>query len=68
MVARARRHAQEKDSSAAGTVVKNHIGLLQQYNEMRDVGQELIGVVAESRGVSLGTIYQEGEFGVGADD
>jgi len=42
--------------------------MLQKYNEVRDVGQQLIGVIAENRGVSLGSIYRDGEFGVGPAD
>jgi len=48
--------------------VREHIGLLQSYNEIRDVGQQLIGVIAENRGVSLGAIYRDNEFGVGHND
>ena len=57
-----------RDSNPASSVVRNHIGLLQRYNEIRDVGQQLIGIIAENRGVSLGSIYQDNEFGVGRND
>ncbi|EHA57776.1 hypothetical protein MGG_16388 [Pyricularia oryzae 70-15] len=42
--------------------------LLQQYNELRDVGQQLIGMIAEQRGVPIRTLYESGEFGVGPED
>lgn len=46
----------------------NHIGLLQQYNEMKDVGQQLIGLVAENRGVSVKSLYEDEDLGVGKED
>ncbi|KAJ4423306.1 hypothetical protein N0V82_002033 [Gnomoniopsis sp. IMI 355080] len=55
-------------SQPAEVTVDDHIRLLRQYNKTKDVGQQLIGLVAESRGVALGTIYKEGEYGVCADD
>jgi hypothetical protein len=48
--------------------VKTHILLLHQYNEIRDVGQGLMGMVAENRGVRISELYVEGEFGVGVGD
>lgn len=46
----------------------DHIRLLRQYNKTKDVGQQLIGLIAESRGVPLGTLYRDGCYGVGPDD
>jgi hypothetical protein len=31
---------------------------------MKDIGQQLIGLVAENRGVPVRTLYEQGEFGV----
>ncbi|TLD19265.1 hypothetical protein PspLS_09940 [Pyricularia sp. CBS 133598] len=42
--------------------------LLQKYNELRDIGQQLIGMIAEQRGVPIKTLYESGEFGVGPED
>jgi hypothetical protein len=46
--------------------VKNHIKLLHDYNDIRDVGQGLIGMIADNRGVRVGELYAE--FGVGLQD
>ncbi|ELR03450.1 hypothetical protein GMDG_06183 [Pseudogymnoascus destructans 20631-21] len=53
---------------AAAATVKAHIKRLHAYNEIRDVGQGLIGLIAEQRGVRIGECYDSGEFGVGAKD
>ncbi|KAI5806533.1 Swi5-domain-containing protein, partial [Peziza echinospora] len=45
--------------------VKRHIRLLHEFNEIRDVAQGLIGLIAESRGVRVQDIYPE--FGLEAD-
>lgn len=52
----------------AQATVDDHIRLLRQYNKTKDVGQQLIGMIAESRGVSLGDIYRDGDYGVNAED
>jgi DNA repair protein Swi5/Sae3 len=46
--------------------VKRHIRLLHEYNEIKDVGQGLMGLIAEGRGVRQ--IEVEREFGVGDKD
>ncbi|KAK4041301.1 hypothetical protein C8A01DRAFT_45546 [Parachaetomium inaequale] len=46
------------------TTVKTYIRRLQEYNDMKDIGQQLIGLVAENRGVPVRTLYEQGEFGV----
>ncbi|KFY08001.1 hypothetical protein V492_06624 [Pseudogymnoascus sp. VKM F-4246] len=56
-----------KNPDAAATV-KAHIRRLHAYNEIRDVGQGLIGMIAEQRGVRIRECYESGEFGVGAKD
>lgn len=50
----------------AAETVKQHIKLLHDYNDIRDIGQGLIGMIADNRGVRIGEIY--GEFGVGFKD
>jgi hypothetical protein len=44
--------------------VKTYIRRLQEYNDIKDIGQQLIGFIAENRGVPVRTIYEQGEFGV----
>jgi hypothetical protein len=46
--------------------VKKHIQLLHRYNEIRDIGTGLMGIIAENRGVRVKDMYEE--FGVGLDD
>lgn len=50
-----------RDSDAQATVSK-HIKLLHKYNEIRDVGQGLVGLIADQRGVRIVDVYEE--FGV----
>jgi hypothetical protein len=57
-----------KCSHSSRAVVQNHIRLLQQYNGIKDIGQQLIGLVAENRGVSVRSLYQSREFGISRDD
>lgn len=52
----------------AEVTVDHHIRLLRDYNKTKDVGQQLIGLIAESRGVPIGSLYQSGSYGVGPDD
>ncbi|SZF01363.1 unnamed protein product [Blumeria hordei] len=56
---------QELHAPAADTV-RMHIKLLHSYNEIRDVGQGLIGMLAEQQGVRIGSLYEN--FGVGIKD
>ena len=48
------------------SLVNNHIRLLHQYNEIRDVAQSLMGIIAEQRGVRVLDIYKD--FGIGDGD
>jgi hypothetical protein len=48
--------------------VHDHIRLLREYNEMKDIGQQLIGMIAENKAVAIGSLYDNGEFGVSATD
>ncbi|PQE10354.1 hypothetical protein CJF32_00000892 [Rutstroemia sp. NJR-2017a WRK4] len=60
--------AKQELRAPADETVKRHIRLLHQYNDIKDVGQGLLGMVAENRGVRIGELYAEGEFGVGRGD
>nr|POE65313.1 dna repair protein swi5 like [Quercus suber] len=51
---------------AANVVIKQHIKALHQYNEIKDVGQGLMGMIAEKRGVRVADVM--GEFAVGDGD
>lgn len=50
----------------AQTIIKKHIKQLHEYNEIKDVAQGLIGLIAEQRGVRV--VECEGDFGVGKGD
>lgn len=52
--------------TAANKIVKEHIRLLHEYNELKDVGQGLMGLIAESRGLRIVEIQDE--FGIDAKD
>jgi hypothetical protein len=54
------------DPSLAPEIVRSHIKLLHSYNEIKDVGLGLMGLIADGRGVRLGDVM--GEFGVGGGD
>jgi hypothetical protein len=43
--------------------VKEFIGKLNLYNELKDVGQALIGKIAELRGATIREIHEEMEVG-----
>ena len=40
--------------------------MLHDYNDIKDVGQGLLGMIADNRGVRVGELYEE--FGVGIAD
>ncbi|EAW12517.1 SWI5/SAE3 family protein [Aspergillus clavatus NRRL 1] len=46
--------------------VKHHIRLLHEYNEIKDVGQGLLGLIADARGMRQ--IDVQREFGLGDRD
>ncbi|PGH28770.1 DNA repair protein Swi5/Sae3 [[Emmonsia] crescens] len=52
-----------KDATA---IVQRHIRLLHEYNEIKDIGQGLIGLIAEARGVRHVDVQRD--FGVGDRD
>ncbi|KAI9782012.1 MAG: hypothetical protein M1816_002121 [Peltula sp. TS41687] len=57
---------QDGDGGAAHQTVRRHIRLLHAYNEIRDVGLGLMGLIADRRGQRLAEVLRE--FGVeGAD-
>jgi hypothetical protein len=52
--------------AAANKIVKDHIKLLHEYNELKDVGQGLMGLIADSRAVRIVEVQEE--FGIEAKD
>ncbi|KAI3547070.1 hypothetical protein CTAM01_14909 [Colletotrichum tamarilloi] len=58
----------DKEFEEASAVVAKHVKLLREYNQIKDVGQQLMGMVAEKRGVTVGSLYETREFGVGPKD
>lgn len=48
------------------TTVKSHIRLLHEYNEIKDVGQGLMGLIADTKGVRVVEVQRE--FGVDDKD
>ncbi|KAI8940923.1 hypothetical protein NX059_012539 [Plenodomus lindquistii] len=59
--------ATEEDiMAAANKIVKEHIKLLHEYNELKDVGQGLMGLIADQRGVRI--VDVQDEFGIEAKD
>jgi hypothetical protein len=52
--------------AAANKIVKDHIKLLHEYNELKDVGQGLMGLIADQRGVRIVEVQEE--FGIEASD
>jgi DNA repair protein Swi5/Sae3 len=46
--------------------VKRHIRLLHDYNEIKDIAQGLMGLIADARGVRQ--VEVQSEFGVGTGD
>jgi hypothetical protein len=52
--------------AAVNKIVKNHIKLLHEYNELKDTGQGLMGLIADQRGVRI--VEVQDEFGIDAND
>lgn len=50
----------------ANGVIKEHIALLHNYNEIKDIGMGLMGLVADKRGVRVKGLLEE--FGMGEKD
>ncbi|KAJ8114063.1 hypothetical protein OPT61_g3964 [Boeremia exigua] len=53
-------------TAAANKIVKEHIRLLHDYNELKDVGQGLMGIIADQRGLRI--VEVQDEFGIDAND
>ncbi|OSS45533.1 hypothetical protein B5807_10278 [Epicoccum nigrum] len=52
--------------SAANRIVKEHIKLLHEYNELKDVGQGMMGLIADQRGSRIAEVQEE--FGIDVND
>lgn len=50
----------------AAAIVQRHIRLLHEYNEIKDIGQGLMGLIAEARGVRQVEVQRD--FGIGEGD
>ncbi|KAK3629238.1 hypothetical protein LTR56_005114 [Elasticomyces elasticus] len=60
---------EQKEKTAhtnANAVIKEHIGLLHRYNEIKDIGQDLMGLIADQRGVRIAEVMEE--FGLASKD
>ena len=51
---------------AANAKIKSQIKQLQQYNDIKDIGTQLMGLIAEKRGCRIGEVQEE--FGINPDD
>lgn len=51
---------------AANIKIKSQIRQLQQYNDIKDIGTQLMGIIAEKRGCRIGEVQEE--FGINPDD
>ncbi|GAB7322955.1 hypothetical protein MBLNU13_g05489t1 [Cladosporium sp. NU13] len=51
---------------SSNVVIKNHIALLHKYNEIKDIGQGLMGLIADKRDCRVVSVMEE--FGVGEGD
>lgn len=56
----------EQVMAAAHKINKKHIKLLHEYNEIKDVGQGLMGLIADQRGVRIMEVQED--FGIDAKD
>ena len=60
---------EEKEKHAmqtANATIKEHIALLHKYNEIKDIGQGLMGMIAEKRGVRVAAVMED--YGIGEKD
>lgn len=55
-------------NSSPVATMNRHIHLLGQYNGVKDIGQQLVGLIADNRGIPVGTLYQDSRYGVTAFD
>lgn len=42
-----------------GQTVNNHIRLLREYNDVRDMGTSLMGIIADNRQVQMKSVYED---------
>lgn len=49
--------------NSANAVIKEHITLLHKYNEIKDIAQGLMGLIADQRGERLGAVMQSFDMG-----
>ncbi|KAN0072378.1 DNA repair protein, partial [Elaphomyces granulatus] len=56
-----------KSPDDVSDTIKNHIRSLHSYNEIKDVGQGLMGLIAEARG-GVRYVDVQREFGIEAGD
>ena len=52
--------------AGANAVIKEHIQLLHRYNEIKDIGQGLMGLIADKRGARIKEIMED--YGMGDKD
>jgi len=52
--------------ASANAVIKEHIQLLHRYNEIKDIGQGLMGLIADKRGARIKEIMED--YGMGDKD
>jgi hypothetical protein len=52
--------------AVAHQINKKHIKLLHEYNEIKDVGQGLMGIIADQRGVRI--VEVQDDFGIDGKD
>ncbi|KXX78773.1 DNA repair protein SWI5 [Madurella mycetomatis] len=64
----AQARSQSPTSQPAEVTVQAHIRRLKEYNDVKDIGQQLIGLIAENRGAPIGSLYESRQYGVTADD
>ncbi|THY81979.1 hypothetical protein D6C93_09364 [Aureobasidium pullulans] len=51
---------------SANAKIKSQIRQLSQYNDIKDIGTQLMGLIAEKRGCRIAEVQEE--FGISADD
>ena len=50
----------------ANSKIKSHITQLQHYNDIKDIGTQLMGLIAEKRGCRIAEVQEE--FGINPED